>query len=65
MGKITEQDLEDMFDDFIDEQGEVTVFGIQFSPSRILKECDPICYRIGMSEYADSLVEDGYDVEGY
>lgn len=65
MGKITEQDLEDMFDDFLDEQGEIEVAGSTLSPSRILKACDPIAYRCGLADYADALVEDGYDVEGY
>jgi len=26
---------------------------LTFYPSQILKECDPIAYRIGVSEYED------------
>ena len=65
MGQITEQDLEDMFDDMLDEQGEVEVAGSTLYPSRILKACDPVAYRCGLNDYADALIEDGYDVEGY
>jgi hypothetical protein len=54
-----------MFDELLDEQGEVEVAGMMFSPSDILKKCDPIAYRIDRDNYADALVEDGYDVEGY
>lgn len=63
---ITEQDLEDMFDDMLDECYPVVKIGeSEFHPSTILKECDPIAYRIGKADYADSLVSDGYEVEGY
>jgi len=31
---------------------------MEFYPSQILKNCDPIAYRIGLSEYEDSLEED-------
>jgi hypothetical protein len=66
MGPIlTDQDLTDMFDELLDEQGEVEVAGMMFSPSDILKKCDPIAYRIDRDNYADALIEDGYAIEGY
>ena len=32
----------------------------EFYASDILRECDPIAYRIGLSDYVDSLEEDGW-----
>lgn len=66
MEKITEYELERMYDEMLDEvYGVVEIAGMNFDTSRALKECDPIAYRVGMVDYADSLIEDGYEVEGY
>ena len=63
---ISEYDLEQMYSDMLDDcYGTVEVAGITFDASSVLKECDPIAYRVGMNDYADSLMEDGYRVEGY
>lgn len=63
---ISEYDLEQMYDEMLDDcYGVVEVAGITYDTSRVLKECDPIAYRLGMNDYADSLMEDGYRVEGY
>jgi len=66
MEQITDQDLTDMFDDMLNEcYPMVTIGYTELYPCDVLKSCDPIAYRIGRDEYADSLVEDGHDVEGY
>jgi len=65
MGQITEQDLEDMFDDALNEEGTVQVAGMEYYPSQILKKCDRIAYEYGMQDFAYALVEDGHEVEGY
>lgn len=53
--KCTESD----FDEFLDEiESEVTVCGMEFSPSDILKNCDPIAYRCAKSDY-----ESDYDLD--
>ena len=45
---------EEMFDEMLDEVYPVVKIGeLTFYPSQILKECDPIAYRIGVSEYED------------
>ena len=45
---------EEMFDEMLDEVYPVVKMGeLKFYPSQILKECDPIAYRIGVSEYED------------
>ena len=62
--KISLRDAEDMYDDLLDEET-VTVFGTEFSGSQILKNCDPICYRIGFTDYCDDLESMGYEVVGW
>jgi len=37
----------------------------EFYASTVLKECDPIAYRVGANDYADSLSQDDIFVEGY
>jgi hypothetical protein len=42
---------EEMFDEMLDEMYPVVKIGeLTFYPSQILKNCDPIAYRIAMSE---------------
>ena len=43
---------EDQFNEFLDDvEQSVTIYGIEFYPSDILKNCDPIAYRCGKSDY--------------
>ncbi|ACY35960.1 hypothetical protein CMP1-68 [Clavibacter phage CMP1] len=49
----------DAFAELLDEDGPVTVAGIEFNPSDILKSCDPIAFRVGISDYESSMVDDG------
>ena len=66
METISEYELERMYDEMLDEvYGVVEIAGMTYDTSRALKDCDPIAYRVGMSDYADSLASDGYRVEGY
>ena len=52
------------FDEFLDDVEEVvTVCGIEFYPSDILKSCDPIAYRIAKSDYESNIELD--DVTEY
>ncbi len=52
------------FDELLDCDGDVNVAGMQFAPSTILKNCDPIAYSIAVNEYIDSMIEDlRYDLE--
>ena len=62
---ITENILNEMFQEALDSEGAVKVAGQEFLPSVILQECDPIAYRTGLNDYADSLERDGYIIEGY
>ena len=57
--EISESD----FDEFLDDEGSVTVCGMEFYPSDILKSCDPIAYRCAKSDYESNYNLD--DVEEY
>lgn len=69
MPKLTELELEQMYDEFLDAQGnwegKISVAGREWPVSYILKKVDPIDYRTGMHDYADVLLRDGYEIEGY
>ena len=58
--EISESD----FDSYLDDSEEtVTVCGLDFYPSDILKNCDPIAYRCAKADYESSY--DLADVEEY
>ena len=54
MIKTMEEALE-MYEQMLDESGPVIVGGIEFSPSAILKEMDPIAYDVGFNDYMDGI----------
>ena len=45
--------------------GEVNICGMKYAPSYALEAVDPIAYETGLHDYADSLISDGHEVEGY
>ena len=52
------------FDEYLDEvEGRVTVAGMEFYPSDILKSCDPVAYRCAKNDYESNYDLD--DVEEY
>ncbi len=53
------------FDEMLDECYEhPSLFNITISPSKFLKENDPIPYRCGLNDWLDSMATDGlYDLE--
>jgi hypothetical protein len=57
--ELEEIEGETQYNEFLDEVYPVVKIGyLTFYPSQILKECDPIAYRIGLQEYLDSLAEE-------
>lgn len=48
--KYTEEDYDDMLDECYDE---ISIGGITFNPSQVLKECDPTAYRCGFNDYQE------------
>lgn len=50
----TEKDYDQMYDDFLNETSpEIKIGYLTFSPSRVLRELDPIAYRCGFSDWLD------------
>jgi hypothetical protein len=46
--------LEERFDNTLDEVYPIYIMGqTSFRPSEILKQCDPIAYRISLSEFEE------------
>ena len=63
---LTEDEAYEMYDDMLDQCYEpYNMSGMIYMPSDILKECDPIAYRVGFSDYVDTLAQDGTPVEGW
>jgi len=54
MRYIEESAAHEMFNEALDCEGAVTVAGMEFLPSRILAEVDPIAYRCGFIDWADA-----------
>ena len=51
-----ESELDDLFDEWLDEAYEsVEIAGTTIDPSQILKECDPIAYRVARADWMDDL----------
>lgn len=53
----------DYYDAMLDEEGPVTVAGMGFYPSEILKRMDVIAYRTGFNDYMDALEVNTDDLE--
>ena len=54
MIKTMEQAYE-YYDSMLDSEGLVTVAGMIFYPSDVLKEMDPIAYRTNFNDYMDAI----------
>lgn len=57
-------DAEESFDSLLDDGGDVTVAGLDFLPSAILRKMDPIAYRTYLMDYIDSCGVDSDDLDG-
>lgn len=58
----------DAYDESLDSEGTVTVAGMEYDPSRIIKELDPTAYRCGYNDWVDSdqsALEDAIENEDY
>ena len=58
----TMEEAYERFDDMLDESGPVVIAGIEFSPSAILKEMDPIAYDTNFNDYMDDIGVDTDDL---
>ena len=50
--------IEDQFDELLDEQGDIRIGTLTYSPSQVLKAVDPIAYRVGLSDFESFQEED-------
>jgi hypothetical protein len=56
---MNENEAEHMFDELLDECNPVVKIGtLEYSPSWVLKQVDPIAYRVGLSDYWSMLEEE-------
>jgi len=63
---LSEYEAYERYDQMLDEvYPEVTLGYSSFLASAVLKEMDPIAYRVGFGEYTETLAEDGTYVEGW
>ena len=60
--KIDETEAEKMYQECLNETNEM--FMDTYEPADVLEEYDPIAYRVGLSDYIDSI-NNVYEVEGY
>ena len=58
----TMEEAYERFDDMLDESGPVIIAGIEFSPSAILKEMDPIAYDTNFNDDMDACDIDTDDL---
>lgn len=56
---LTEEEANKMYDESLNELGEIQIGNLSFMPSEILKKLDPIAYRMGFLDYVDIMLEDG------
>lgn len=58
---ISEHELKRAYRDMIDECHPIIKIGhATFYASSVLYDCDRVAYSMGLSEYVDSLIEEGY-----
>lgn len=61
MATLGENEALDQYDQYLDEVfGDVSIAGIEYNTSKALKDVDPIAYRTGFNDWADS---EGIEVE--
>ena len=53
MSNLYNKYLEMYIDDIDNNNSMVVINGIEFSPSRVLQEMDPIAFKVGFSDWCD------------
>lgn len=64
--EAVENYVSENYDDLLDScYPEVEVAGMTFSPSQVLKNCDPVAYRCGVADEVSRDLDDGWsELEG-
>lgn len=61
---MEDYEIEESYKEMLDDAYGIIKIGYgEYWASQVLKECDPIAYRIGLSEYEDVLAEEAEDEE--
>jgi hypothetical protein len=56
---MTDYELEQLYDEILnDSYGEIKLGYLTFYPADIIKNCDPIAYRVGLSDFESTLEEE-------
>jgi hypothetical protein len=56
---MTDYELEQLYDEILnDSYGEIKLGYLTFLPADIIKNCDPIAYRVGLSDFESTLEEE-------
>lgn len=58
--KIDEEEARAIYNDALDEQGEIKIGSLSYQPSEVLKAVDHIAYRAGFSDFCDANEFDIY-----
>ena len=61
-------DAYDSYDESLDSDGVVNVGGLEFYPSRIIEELDPVAYRCGYNDWVNHEqceLEEAFENEDY
>ena len=53
--EMDEDHYEDQYCEMLNEDGDIIIGSLRFSPSDVLKEMDPTAYRLGLLDYVDGL----------
>lgn len=61
--EVNEADKEKIYDEILDENGVVNVAGMEFYPSRIISELDPIAYSCGINDYFGAT-DNYFEIDG-
>jgi len=60
MSILSDRELHERYDDFLDEvYPECKIGGYDYQTSRALKEVDPVAYRCGFNDWLDAECQDG------
>ena len=49
--------FQDLYDDLLNEFGEIKIGSMTFMPADIVKKCDPIAYDQGLLDFEDYMLE--------
>jgi hypothetical protein len=58
--QLTDRDLHEMYDEMLnDVYGECEVAGMKYETAYVLKDLDPVAYRVGFNDWLDAELTDG------